>query len=80
VLLALAGLGVSVGYLRGLLALLSYKKEDQSEQAALSLQEPRLLLVIISVLAVICIILGLFPSTLIEPLQQLSAGISIPIG
>jgi formate hydrogenlyase subunit 3/multisubunit Na+/H+ antiporter MnhD subunit len=79
-LLILAGLGVSIGYVRGLRALLSFKKEERSYQAALFPQEPRFLLVIISILVVGCIILGLFPSLLIEPLQQLSVNISIPIG
>jgi multicomponent Na+:H+ antiporter subunit D len=83
VLLVLAGLGVSLGYLRGLRALLSFKKEVQfgeTDQTALSLQEPRLLLIIICMLVAGCIILGLFPSMLLEPLQQFSAQISIPIG
>jgi len=82
VMLALAGLGVSIGYLRGLRALLSFKKEDQPNQdrIALSLQEPRSLLIIISILVIVCIVLGLFPSLLTEPLQQLSAGLSVPIG
>jgi formate hydrogenlyase subunit 3/multisubunit Na+/H+ antiporter MnhD subunit len=80
VLLVLAGLGVSIGYLRGLRALLSFKKEERSNGTVLSLQEPRLLLILIVVLAVICITLGLFPSLIIEPLEQLSKGLSVPIG
>jgi len=80
VLLVLAGFGVSIGYLRGLRALLSFKKEERPDQAALSIQEPRSLLIIIAILVVICIVLGLFPSLLIEPIQQLSSGLSIPIG
>ena len=82
VLLILAGIGVSIGYLRGLRALLSFKKEERLSQAdriTLSLQESRWLLIIISILVVICIILGIFPSLLTEPLQQLSIGLSVPI-
>jgi formate hydrogenlyase subunit 3/multisubunit Na+/H+ antiporter MnhD subunit len=85
-LLALAGLGVSIGYLRGLRALLSVKEEeqpnqaDQSDEITLSIQEPRLLLIIIAILVIVCIVLGAFPSLVIEPIQTLSSEISIPIG
>jgi multicomponent Na+:H+ antiporter subunit D len=83
-LLVLAGLGVSIGYLRGLRATLytaepAKNQKERPRKAALTFQEPSLLLVMIIVLIVVCIGLGLFPSLLIKPLQQLTAGISIPI-
>jgi multicomponent Na+:H+ antiporter subunit D len=83
-LLTLAGLGVAVGYLRGFRALLlsptaPNKKERPPTGVALAIQEPLLLLIIIALLATACIVFGLFPSLLIEPLQRLSVGIEIPI-
>jgi formate hydrogenlyase subunit 3/multisubunit Na+/H+ antiporter MnhD subunit len=84
ILLTLAGLGVAIGYLRGFRALLlspiaPNKKERSPADAALTLQEPFLLLIIIALLAAACIVFGLFPSLLIEPIQELSVGIEIPI-
>lgn len=84
VLLVLAGLGVTIGYLRGFRAALlpdkpARSQTERSRRAALKLQEPPLLLIMISLLGIACIWLGLFPSLLIEPLQQLTFGISIPI-
>ncbi len=85
VLLVLAGLGVSLGYLRGLNALFSTKKEapasnKDAPQRILSMQEPRLLLLLITLLAITCLVLSLFPSLLIEPLQQLALGVPVPVG
>jgi multicomponent Na+:H+ antiporter subunit D len=79
-LLILAGLGVSIGYLRGLKALLSFNQKERSTRTALTGQEPLLLTVIIVILAGACIVLSIFPSLLIEPLQQLTGDISIPLG
>ncbi|MBN1995175.1 MAG: hypothetical protein JW953_20970 [Anaerolineae bacterium] len=82
VLLALAGLGVAMGYWRGLKFLLPQPKKRPSKlssRVALSLQEPVLLLILIGLLASACILLGLFPWLLVEPLQELSRGITIPI-
>jgi hypothetical protein len=44
-----------------------------------TVQEPPLLLGLIMLLSAITILLGLFPAVLIEPVQALAAGISIPI-
>jgi formate hydrogenlyase subunit 3/multisubunit Na+/H+ antiporter MnhD subunit len=82
VLIVLGGLGVAVGYLRGLRAALCHPPQNQTGRpagVALTLQEPPLLLFMIGLLGIICISLGLFPSLLVEPLQQLASGISIPI-
>ena len=84
-LLALAGLGVAIGYLRGfraaLLPRLSPKAMPQParHRVVFTLQEPTLLLVLISLLAATTILLGLFPAVLIQPFQILAGGISIPI-
>ena len=85
ILLTLAGLGVAIGFIRGFRALLldpstPNQKERPSIGVTLSIQEPLLFIVFIGLLSAACIGLGLFPSQLIEPLQQLSMGISIPIG
>ncbi len=84
VLLGLAGLGVTIGYLRGFRATLlpdnaTRKQTGRSPGTALTFAEPRLLLMMIGLLGIACILLGLFPALLIEPLQQLTLGISIPI-
>jgi formate hydrogenlyase subunit 3/multisubunit Na+/H+ antiporter MnhD subunit len=82
VLLALGGLGVALGYLRGLRAALAPglpSKSQSRRPVKLTFQEPPLLLFMIGLVGVICIALGLFPSLLIEPLQQLTLGFPIPI-
>ncbi len=84
VLLGLAGLGVAIGYLRGFRATLLLDKPVQNRTgrprgSALIFQEPRLLLILIIMLAAACILAGLFPALLIEPLQKLTTGLSIPI-
>lgn len=86
VLLALAGLGVAIGYLRGFRATLLPRptvksQTDQPVQLRLvfTMQEPFGLLVLISLLIAMTILLGLFPAVLIQPLQILSAGIPLPI-
>jgi formate hydrogenlyase subunit 3/multisubunit Na+/H+ antiporter MnhD subunit len=82
VLLALGGLGIAVGYLRGLRATLASdttEKNGRPIRTVIRFKEPGLLLVMISLLVVISILLGLFPSVLIEPLQVLlTLGASIP--
>jgi formate hydrogenlyase subunit 3/multisubunit Na+/H+ antiporter MnhD subunit len=78
-LLVLAGLGVCVGYLRGLRALLADNIRERPAQTAPSLRQPRILAVMISILIVVCILLGVFPSLLIDPIQQISASIPMPI-
>ncbi len=78
VLLALAGLGVAVGYLRGLRALLRYPS-SQKERPAVALQEPLLLVIMIGLLGAACLVLGLFPWLLLEPLQSLLAGVVVPL-
>jgi formate hydrogenlyase subunit 3/multisubunit Na+/H+ antiporter MnhD subunit len=85
VLLTLAGLGVAIGYLRGFRAALlpgeaiGKNGPDTRPRLRFALQEPPGGLGLISLLVAIAILLGLFPAVLIEPLQILSAGISIPI-
>jgi multicomponent Na+:H+ antiporter subunit D len=84
-LLILGGLGVAIGYLRGFRATLSSvqagkNKESRSKSGlTFQFQEPLPLLVIIGLLSLACILLGFFPSFLIEPLQALSMTISLPI-
>ncbi len=82
VLLALGGLGIAVGYLRGLRATLASdttEKNGRPIRTVIRFKEPGLLLVMISLLVVISILLGLFPSVLIEPLQVLlTLSVSIP--
>jgi formate hydrogenlyase subunit 3/multisubunit Na+/H+ antiporter MnhD subunit len=64
VLLGLSGVSVAVGYLRGLRQLLGYPT-----QKPLNFQEPVILLLFITMLAIANIVLGFFPSLLIESLQ-----------
>ncbi len=80
VLLILGGVGVAIGYLRGLRAMLSSNRPNNGQPPDLSLKfsEPLPLLVIIGVLGLTCIALGLFPSLLIEPLQTVIR-ISLPV-
>lgn len=86
VLLALAGLGVALGYLRGFRSTLlprrfgkSAFKSAAKSTVVFTVQEPPLLLGLIMLLSAATILLGLFPAVLIEPLQALAAGISLPI-
>jgi formate hydrogenlyase subunit 3/multisubunit Na+/H+ antiporter MnhD subunit len=86
VLLALAGLGVALGYLRGFRSTLlprrfgkSVFKSAARSAVVFTVQEPPLLLGLIMLLSAATILLGLFPAVLIEPLQRLAAGISMPI-
>lgn len=83
VLLVVGGLGVSIGYLRGLWAALTPETPatgGHSGRRGPVLQEPRLLLVLTFLLGLAAILLGLFPSLLIEPLQQWTLSLTIPIG
>lgn len=84
VLLALAGLGVAIGYLRGFRSTLLPRRLTRGKGVARSdvvftVQEPPLLLVLIVLLSATTILVGLFPAVLIEPLQALGINISIPI-
>ncbi len=74
-LLVLGGLGVAIGYLRGLRAMIA----PGHGPARVTFAEPRLLLALISLLIVVSILLGLFPALLIEPLQLLTMTVSGPI-
>jgi len=78
VLLAVGGLGVAIGYLRGLRAGLSDKQQTGSKSASFG-QEPLPLLVLIVLLGGSILLLGVFPWLLIEPLQTVTATISFPI-
>ena len=82
VLLVLGGLGVAIGYLRGFRATLQSEqliKNERPLKSSISFKEPRLLLVLISLLVVVTLLLGLFPSVLIEPLQSWAMGVPFPI-
>ncbi len=82
ILIAIGGLGVTTGYLRGLRATLLPASTNQTreiDQQALTWQEPPMLLILMVALGLVLILLGLFPSLLIERLQQWSLGVSIPI-
>jgi multicomponent Na+:H+ antiporter subunit D len=86
VVLALAGLGVAIGYLRGFRAALLPRRATKSSPAqraryslVFTFQEPSLLLALIGLLTAATILLGLFPAVLIQPVQILAGGISIPI-
>jgi NADH-quinone oxidoreductase subunit N len=84
VLLALGGIGVAIGYLRGLRATLTVDAPPQMQierpaRFVLTFLEPPPLLVMIGLLGVICVSLGLFPALLIEPLQQLILSFPTPI-
>jgi hypothetical protein len=84
-LLGLAGLGVTIGYLRGFRAILTLDDSSQNQTGrstgnAPTFQEPGLLLLLIALLILACIVTGLFPSLIIEPLQRLTFGLTIPIG
>jgi formate hydrogenlyase subunit 3/multisubunit Na+/H+ antiporter MnhD subunit len=76
-LLTMAGLGVVVGYLRGLRMALAAPETAKSKPATVS--EPSSLLLMIGLLSLACFILGVFPSLWLAPLQTWTAGISIPI-
>ncbi len=86
VLLALGGLGVALGYLRGFRSTLLPRRFNKNSikpsiksTVVFTFQEPPLLLVLIMLLSAATILLGLFPAVLIQPLQALTVGISIPI-
>ena len=80
VLLVLGGLGVVIGYLRGLRAALFLDhKAGETPYFSLKFQEPRALIGVITILGLICLLLGLFPSLLIEPLQTATINIPFPI-
>jgi multicomponent Na+:H+ antiporter subunit D len=85
VLLAMAGLGVAVGYLRGVRTALwprdltKTKEPSVRPRVVFTVQEPFWLLVMIGLLMAATVLLGLFPAVLIQPFQLLSAEISIPI-
>jgi len=82
VLLVLGSVGVSVGYLRGLRAMLRGDAGPQNKEDTRLLpvpQEPPFLLIIIALLGIACVVLGMFPALLIEPLQEATIQISFPI-
>ena len=76
ILLALAGLGVVIGYLRGFRALLPTPADKRPGPP---FQEPLLIAVFIVVLGGVCLVLGLFPDMLLAPLRELIGGMSLPI-
>lgn len=82
-LLTLASLGVAIGYLRALYTLLpgavTTSTLPRSYRRLALFREPPLLVVIISLLSVICLMLGLFPSLLIELFRELTLNIFFPV-
>lgn len=85
VFLVLGSLGVAVGYLRGLWALLdtNQKVEGISKQSPINIlhstQEPRILMFIIIVLILVCILTGFFPALLIDPLRETALDVPLII-
>jgi formate hydrogenlyase subunit 3/multisubunit Na+/H+ antiporter MnhD subunit len=82
--LGLAGLGVTIGYLRGLRALLAVSESREAgrlrrQPGGLVGQEPFLLLVIITLLGLACLLWGLFPDRLIEPVRAFTTELQLPL-
>jgi multicomponent K+:H+ antiporter subunit A len=81
-LLILAGLGVAIGYLRGVAALLTSSSLPASSPRGspqlFASEEPLLLMVILIVLGLACLLLGVFPGWLIEPLRAATIEIFLP--
>jgi formate hydrogenlyase subunit 3/multisubunit Na+/H+ antiporter MnhD subunit len=78
VLLALGGLGVALGYLRGLHATLQQGTRSPERRATVNLAEPQFLAILTAVLSLICLLLGLYPALLIEPLRPMA--MPLPVG
>ncbi|MCB0168474.1 MAG: hypothetical protein KDI79_29870, partial [Anaerolineae bacterium] len=82
IFLVLGGLGVAVGYLRGLWALLGSDRNGDPASKSFSTnilqnsQEPRFLMMIIVVVAFVCILIGLFPALLIDLLRDTARHVS----
>lgn len=70
VLLVLGGLGVALGYLRGLHATLQEGHKPPDRRTGVNLREPRLLVILTAILCLGCLLVGLYPALLIQPLQQ----------
>lgn len=84
ILILLGGLGVAIGYLRGLRAMLASnpdleRRSGWGRGSSLHFGEPFLLLIIIGLLGLISLTLGLFPGLLIDQIQPISTGILFPI-
>lgn len=83
--LIVGGLGVAGGYLRGLWALLDTAGAEKPPSTfspvriAQSAQEPRFLAIIIVVATLICILTGLFPALLIDPLAEAASNVRLLI-
>jgi formate hydrogenlyase subunit 3/multisubunit Na+/H+ antiporter MnhD subunit len=76
------GLGVTIGYLRGLRAALlpvSKTHAGRLDRSPFISEEPLLLLLLIGLLGGVSLLWGLFPGLLIEWLEQWTTGVSIPI-
>jgi formate hydrogenlyase subunit 3/multisubunit Na+/H+ antiporter MnhD subunit len=80
-LLVAGGLGVSIGYLRGLRAMLTTEPEARGRRRnyGVSFTEPYPLMGFMVALIAACLLLGLFPELLIEPLRLFSRSIGFPI-
>ncbi len=81
IMLVVSGLGVALGYLRGLRALLTIEPEARGRRLnyGVAFTEPYPLLGFIVALISACLLLGLFPELLIEPLRLFSQAIGFPI-
>jgi len=75
VLLMGATLGVVIGYLRGGYALMNYEPST----VTIEFQEPKWLLLIITILGLMSLLLALYPAWLIEATRPWSAGIFWPL-
>jgi formate hydrogenlyase subunit 3/multisubunit Na+/H+ antiporter MnhD subunit len=84
-LLVLAGLGVAVGYLRGLRAMLMPPETSKSlrtrpqQWGPLIFPRPYSLSFLIVLLGVTCVLLGLYPALLIDPLHALLGDVVLPV-
>lgn len=70
VLLGLAGCGVMLGYLRGLW----YMLNQADSKPVIDNHEPTRLLLIITILVILCVVGGIFPTLMIQVLEQLLSG------
>ncbi len=84
IFVALAGVGVAIGYLRGFYMLLTEAADEapQKQRRARSrstIREPRLLIIMILILSAASIGFGLFPAWLIEAVQRWTVTMLMPI-
>jgi formate hydrogenlyase subunit 3/multisubunit Na+/H+ antiporter MnhD subunit len=82
VLLAAGSLGVTVGYLRGLYATLSVAGDGEvpnsNSRNGVQMREPLLLVVIMVILMISIVVLGIYPTILINLLQPFVTELTLP--